>query len=65
MGFCVGWRKDLERWGGRELYFGLGTGELRLSFSFFHCFETQLSPRFSHRPLWVHHHLLLVDASDV
>ncbi|KAL7416425.1 CrcB-like protein-domain-containing protein [Mrakia frigida] len=26
MGFCVGWRKDLERWGGRELYFGLGTG---------------------------------------
>lgn len=32
MGFCVGWRKDLERWGGRELYFGLGTGELRPSF---------------------------------
>jgi len=26
MGVCVGWRKDLERWGGRELYFGLGTG---------------------------------------
>lgn len=27
MGVCVGWRKDLERWGGKELYFGLGTGE--------------------------------------
>jgi hypothetical protein len=29
MGVCVGWRKDLERWGGKELYLGLGTGELQ------------------------------------